>query len=163
MEKIPVHIIISKNKEILSQQCSLWYIPYCPVEIENIDKWYNQISKFIDTHTDIYNIIHIPDNIYNDNYSDSTYNTQNNKINHLFIVGIGDTSSLLPIYQKPPEGYHVAYCLKHNAKTYDIDNIDKNNHEKSEDIILDIAFKAFLTLFVGFTIYLFGFSKLYKL
>ena len=144
MDKIPVNIIISKNKNTLSPRCTLWYIPYCPVDIKNVDEWYDKISTFIDTHNVEYNILHIPNTIY-----DKTESDKNKKVNiyakHLFLVGIGtsnDMNKLVSITNKIPDGYHIAYRLQSNAMIYN--PYEQNEQNDTDDFIYNYVVKILL-------------------
>lgn len=151
MEKIPVNLIISKNKKRLAEQCSIWYIPSCPVDIHDADEWYKKISYFIDTHLDEYNVLHIPNSIYDKEYSygikpvNDDMNEkpeQNFPINHLFIVGMKtstDENGEVP-------DYHIAYCIQRDVTIY--------KKEETFDIVMYcfklILFYIFAIIFLCF-------------
>lgn len=150
MEKIPVNIIISKNKALLSPQCDLWYIPYCPIDIKDVDDWYDKTSRFIDTHYAEYNILHIPNSIYN--HIECENSEKNQKVNimarHLFIVGIGNTNTtnkLITLTNNVPDGYHMAYCLQRNTTVYDPyeKNVCSNLMNASYDYVVRVWFYIF--------------------
>lgn len=155
MEKIPVNIIISKNKALLSPQCDLWYIPYCPIDIKDVDDWYDKITRFINTHHAEYNILHIPNSIYN--HSECETSEKNHKVNimvkHLFIVGIGNNNSankLITLTNNIPYGYHIAYCLQRNATVYDPyeKNVCSDIMNTSYDYVIRMFFYLVFVLLV---------------
>lgn len=108
MDKLPVYIITSREK---IDRCSIWYIPYCPFDIEDVDEWYAKITTFIDDHSSEYSTLYVPNTIQ---YSPARENVRPPK--HLFVIAIGSQNKSTCY---APEGYHTMYCLQRDMPLYE--------------------------------------------
>lgn len=148
MEKIPMHLILSKNRP-LSLKYNLWYMPYCPVDIDNVDEWHDKITTYIDSHSVDYNILYIPDSIYSSSQLD---NKEEKETKHLFVVGIGDNNSFVPMKSNTPDGYHVMYCLKRNI-SFDNNSLTNKHLTTEEEATYDSIFHVMFVVLVAIVMF----------
>jgi hypothetical protein len=155
MDKISVNIILPKNKKSISSKCNLWYIPYCPIDIKDPEDWYYKIQKFINLHSTKYNILHIPNSIYDYTEHEDVRIKYNQEIKDIFVVGIGKDKHLFEFISAVPVGYHIAYCLQDNFAFYknEKDETDYQIQEMLYDYAAKIMLYIMVILFIGFILF----------
>lgn len=153
MYKIPVSIILPKNIDSISSTCDLWYIPYCPIEIKDQEEWYHQIVSFINNYSDNYNIVYIPDSIYNIKTESRCY--REHKKDNVFVVGIEKNNTFEQLETAIPDGYHVAHCLQRGISLRKNNNM---NDEKIQEMLFDYAVRMmfYFMFIIVTTVWLLG-------